>query len=128
MFNNGETVKEKEEICYCPRCNEIKAKDRIIGGKFRIIDSSDWAWKVLENRATAERRKGAMDFISKYGPIIGLALVSVVFMIVVYFSYNYLSDIAGKCFAQAPGAIDATKATAPNVPVIGNLINPNPTP
>lgn len=100
-----------EKVYYCPKCNKI-AKDPI-GGRFRIIQTDDWNFKVLENRATIERRQSKMDRLMQFAPLIGLGLVTILFIITAYFSYNYMKEIAGIACASAGKSIAEQQSVLP---------------
>lgn len=115
---------------FCPHCREVK--EEVIGGKLRVVDTDDMNFMVLEHRATQERRKALQDFIAKYGPIIGLALVIVFGIVMAYFGFEFLDKQMSKqvaaCqqFAMNDAATNTPKEASSNpIPVVGNLLLPN---
>jgi hypothetical protein len=112
---------EEKAKWFCPECNGVPAET--VGGNFRVISTDDWNFRVLETRAALERRKFVEDALLKYGPMIGLALVVVLFIITIYFSYNYIKDVAGmSCKAMTT---PTQPATVPQIlPGATNLLKP----
>lgn len=111
---------------FCPKCKKIKSVDETNGGTFRIVDQDDWNFKVLEFRATMERRKKKEEFLMKYGPLIGLALVVVLAIVIAYFGYEFLDKQLSKQVAacQIWKPQNTPEATAPQntIPIINNLM------
>ena len=93
-------------------------------GKFRIIDTDDWNFKVLEFRATQDRRKEKLNFIQTYGPMIGLLIVCITIIATCAISYNMIRDVIAT-IPREKIATDAsvTQTQVAEVPVISNLIN-----
>jgi len=131
LFNKKVKVnidpREEERILWCPKCNKIP--EETIGGKFKIIDTDDWNFRVQEHRATMERRKGLQDFLAKYGPLIGLAFVVVLFIIAIYFSYEFLdkqfsrnAEVCKEIYISQQQASQQNNEA--NVPIISGLIKP----
>jgi len=101
----------------------VDVRTLLTDGKFRVVDSDDWNFKVIENRATMERRMSKMDRLMQFAPLIGLGLVTVLFIVVSYFSYNYMKEIVGSCGTVAAQKItEASTATAVKSPL--DLLKP----
>ena len=114
-----------EEYLYCDQCRGTPQKTT--GGRFRIIDADDMNFKLLEFRATMERRKAVEDFIQKYGAVIGLALVVVLALVIAYFGYDYLDRQLSKqvaaCDIWNSHKSETTETKSPTpIPVISNLM------
>ena len=115
-----------EEQVYCDKCK--KTPKEVMGGKFKIIDTDDMNWKVLEFRATMERRKNKEEAFAKYGPLIGLALVVLLGIMIAYFGYEFLDNQLSKQVAACTElytkkmATEAAKPTTPTIPIISNLM------
>ena len=98
--------------------------------KFRIIDQDDWNFKVIEFRATMERRKAMKDFLQTWGPMIGLAVVCVTIIVTLYFSYQMFQDVAAKAastcnaYMAAQPTTPAKTVTAGDIPLIGSMLGP----
>lgn len=119
---------EGVERLYCDQCKGEPKKT--LGGRFKIIDADDMNFKLLEFRATMERRKAIEDAITKYAPLIGLALIVVFGMIVAYFGYDYLDRQLSKqvaaCQQWNPSAeANPTPTQSNGMPLLNNLLPSN---
>mgnify|MGYP001562235339 FL=1 len=102
---------------------------------FEIIDWDDVNHMTQELRAIALRRSPLAKFLEKYAGIIAICLGVFALIIAGYYYKDMMADASTKAVglinANNPNAIKQTNpntnnnpATTPNIPLIGDLINP----
>lgn len=118
-FQKEVELKEKKEVQnYAP----INMAKQLEGLEFDVVDWDNMNFMVQEHRATLDRRKSRQDWISKWGPTIGLGFVALVFILAMYFAVGLINDAASMKMGQAAQA--AQKAAGANVPIIGDIFTP----
>ena len=88
---------------------------------FEIIDWDNMNFMVQEQRASFERRQKKNEWLKQVLiPLVALAVAAIVCIIMIKFSYDYAIAMKG-----GTQNID-TKAKSPDIPVVSDIINPNP--
>jgi|TARA_R100000501_G_C2624024_1_gene117242 hypothetical protein len=123
----GKVVKKFKEIkdengqpVYITVYEPINVKKEMSRLDFEVIDWDDINHLTQELRAIATRRSPLKNFIEKYGQVMGLAFVTMIFIIVSYFSYKMMIE-AGDKYVQASRQASGFNPPAP-------VDNPTPTP
>ena len=71
----------------------IDVRGTLEGKKFEIIDTDDWNFKIIENRATSERRKILKKKLEQYLPMIVFIICGAVFITIAAMSYGMMRDL-----------------------------------
>jgi hypothetical protein len=88
---------------------------------FEVIDWDNMNFMVQEQRASFERRQKKNEWLKQVLiPLVALAIAGLVCIIMIKFSYDYAMAMKGGTTTN-----ENTKATAPNIPIISDVVNPN---
>jgi len=88
--------------------------------EFAVIDWDNMNFMVQEQRASFERRQKKGNFWKQVVVPLAIIIVTALVCIIMFkFSYDYAIALKGSSSSNLP---EAPKATAPKVPIIGNLI------
>jgi hypothetical protein len=86
---------------------------------FEVIDWDNMNFMVQEQRASFERRQKKGEWVKQVLlPLVAFAVTALICLIMIKFSYDYAIAMKG----STPPT--ETKATQPNIPIVGDLINP----
>jgi len=81
----------------------VDVRGMLSGKNFEIIDVDDWNFKVIENRATMERRKAMKKFLETYLPVIVIIVCGIIFVVVAAMSYGAMKDMIAQSAAFGGG-------------------------
>lgn len=99
----------------------IDIRELFKSGSFRLIDQDDWNFKVLEFRATTDRRKALKDFMEKYGAIISIGVMCMTLIVIAYMSFQHLQSLPA-CANPSVTTTANAPAQVPNVPIITDVL------
>ncbi len=115
-----EEIKENGESKYINIYEQFDPRDKLGSLKFDVMDWDNMNFMVQEQRSSVERRKNSRDKLMQILlPIAAIALTALVVIFMLYFGYQYATDLR----TSAPNTPQQTeRATQPNIPVIGDIV------
>lgn len=113
---------EKDQPVYIKIYQPFDPRDKLGILDFEVVDWDNMNFMVQEQRASVERRKKKGEWLKQIiVPIALMAITAIVCIIMIKFGYDYATNMAS---AKAT----PEKAEPPNIPVIGDILNPSQNP